>query len=554
MDLNQFIYNPQPPPTTTARDSKAMEVDNPSPTRNSSETPESKEDGDEVDHIPQTVSALSPEQQTALTHILEHHHNTILLGPAGTGKTYIVSCIQQHMGPNDLIITGTTGVSAVQYENGRTLHSAVKTIPINTKYRKYSYADVENNAKTALSKSRNPRTCNNPKYVWAKHMRLARCLVIDEISMCSAYIFTCLDISLRVIRERPGRPFGGMQIVVVGDLLQLPHVVDQKVVIPFEPECTDNKNAVYKANIWNNGRFYVHLLRYNFRQCDDPELRRILHDIRYNQNHSEVRERIHSRLYKNMSDEFLKESYESAPFIMLRWLKQDVRNFNNMFIQEAREKWRRIQQSSTPHTKSTFMKEYEFPIKKSMHYGYKSEYDSLMRSIRYNHNMFEEKTQEFFVGMHVMITRNNPTLGVVNGDHGVIQKFRRCSMSKMEFPIVRIQRKDKLWDVWIRPDKYSVQESNTDVVSVWVMSLMPCYAITIHKVQGVTFRDQTVVIDCKGLHRNENMFYVALSRACYLEKVLILNYRGFCQSQDAIDYYNMLNEKAQGKPLLLESP
>ena len=511
---------------------------------------------DQYVYSPSTATAptrgLSKEQKTALTYIIDERRNTILLGPAGTGKTYIISRVQDNIHPNDLIITGTTGVSAVQYMHGRTLHSAVRTIPINSRFRQYTYADVEAKARTMLSKVKNRSTRNAAKYAWVRVLREARCLVIDEISMCSAYTFNCLDISLRVILEKPNLPFGGMQIVAVGDLLQLPHIVNNDIVIPHEPEQQDYMSPIYKSRVWNDGGFYVHLLKHNFRQCNDTDLRSILHDIRFDQNHGEVERRLMAQRNSGLSDEILKQAYAKKPFVLLRWRKRDVRRFNNMFIEEAKQRGRTSVHVS--QTKDVLMETYNFPMRKLVGYGYNTEYSFLLKDIRKNHNMDDTDTEQFFfVGMHVMVTRNNPTLGVVNGDHGVVESFKYSQAFNTYLPVVRIKRGNESRIAYIKPDVYSFNVNNVDVVKIWVLSLMPCYAITIHKVQGVTFRDQTIVIDCNGLHRNKNMFYVALSRACYLNRVVLLDYQGFRQSREAIEYYTMLDQKAQGQPLLLKN-
>jgi len=134
--------------------------------------------------------------------LLMNGENVFLTGYAGTGKSYILNKLKEKLKKN-LTITSTTGIAAVNVK-GQTLHS---------------WAGV------GLCKNPVHKTIekiySRPSVV--KQIRSCKILAIDEISMLNTETFEYVDEVLKVIRESFS-PFGGIQVLFIGDFYQLPPV------------------------------------------------------------------------------------------------------------------------------------------------------------------------------------------------------------------------------------------------------------------------------------------------------------------------------------------
>src|SRR5262245_35065510 len=143
---------------------------------------------------------LTPEAQAVLQ-LWEHtRQHVFLTGRAGTGK----STLLQHFRTTTrkrLVVLAPTGVAAVNI-HGQTIHSFFGFGPGITP-----------------EKARVQSRRNKPLY------RNMQALIIDEISMVRADLLDCIDQFLRVNGPRAGAPFGGVQLLFIGDLSQLPPVV-----------------------------------------------------------------------------------------------------------------------------------------------------------------------------------------------------------------------------------------------------------------------------------------------------------------------------------------
>ncbi|MEO1039177.1 MAG: DEAD/DEAH box helicase [Pseudomonadota bacterium] len=140
---------------------------------------------------------LSAEQSALIEYALARRANLFITGPAGTGKTTVTRAIL-NAAPGAAVLA-PTGVAAMQ-AGGQTLHSFFRLPP-----RLITPADIR-------------------RLRGARALKALRTLVIDEISMVRADLMEAIDQTLRLNRDNP-EPFGGVQMIVVGDLAQLPPVV-----------------------------------------------------------------------------------------------------------------------------------------------------------------------------------------------------------------------------------------------------------------------------------------------------------------------------------------
>ena len=127
----------------------------------------------------------------------------LVLGRAGTGKTTLIRYLRQRTGGDTQAIVAPTGIAA-QNASAQTIHSFFHLPP------------------TILNSAQLPEG----KYFGPLYKKMTR-LVIDEISMVRADLLDAIDIRLQTIRDNRA-PFGGVQLMMVGDFLQLPPVVQDQ--------------------------------------------------------------------------------------------------------------------------------------------------------------------------------------------------------------------------------------------------------------------------------------------------------------------------------------
>ncbi|GAB5358514.1 hypothetical protein AAMO2058_000464800 [Amorphochlora amoebiformis] len=151
---------------------------------------------------------LSLQQRKVMRAVLDGT-SVFFTGPAGSGKSYLLDRIIAHLPPEGMYVTASTGRAAVQI-GGTTLHSFAG-IGLGLR--------PDTILHDLLRMARRP----DPYRRW----RSARVLIIDEVSILDAATFDALELIAREIRESP-LPFGGIQLVLTGDFLQLPPISNSR--------------------------------------------------------------------------------------------------------------------------------------------------------------------------------------------------------------------------------------------------------------------------------------------------------------------------------------
>ena len=145
-----------------------------------------------------------------------------LTGKAGTGKTTFLKYIRENC-PKKMVVVAPTGVAAIN-AGGVTMHSffQLPLAPFLPDSRGFLAPGEEvSNKHSLLSRLR----INTEKRTLLQELEL---LVIDEISMVRCDVLDAIDLVLRHVRHRPGDRFGGVQVLFVGDMYQLPPVVKEQ--------------------------------------------------------------------------------------------------------------------------------------------------------------------------------------------------------------------------------------------------------------------------------------------------------------------------------------
>lgn len=208
----------------------------------------------------------NPELQNALQIIQYTRRSLFLTGKAGTGKSTFLRYIAAHTKKKHIILA-PTGIAAIN-AGGSTLHSFFK-IPFHPL--------LPNDSKFSVRNIRNTLKYNSEKI---KIIREVELIIIDEISMVRADIIDFIDKVLRIYSRNMREPFGGKQLLLVGDIYQLEPVVreeDRRLLSPFY-----RSSFFFDAKVFEYFQLVSIELRKVYRQSD-PVFISILDHIRTSQ-------------------------------------------------------------------------------------------------------------------------------------------------------------------------------------------------------------------------------------------------------------------------------
>ena len=400
-------------------------------------------------------------QEQALT-ILKTGANVFLTGEPGSGKTHTINQYVAYLRERDIepAITASTGIAATHI-GGMTIHSWSGT-GIKTKLDKY---DLDKIAST--------------EYI-AKRVLRAKVLIIDEVSMLLSETLSMIDAVCREIKRSPD-PFGGLQIILVGDFFQLPPIVKNEIKennaqsMLLEESLT---RFAYDSPAWNRANPIVCYLTEQYRQDDDKFLS-ILSAIRTNTFGEDQLCHIETRKIKHSA------APESAPKLFSH--NADVDRVNEEILAKLPGKPQAFPMSSRGS-------------------------DSLVAALK--KGCLSPETLYLKVGAAVMFTKNNPKEGFVNGTLGEVKEFNKYRGN----PVVKT-RDGKL--VEVEPMDWAVEENGKVRAKITQLPLRLAWAITVHKSQGMSLDE--AVMDLTDVFEF-GQGYVALSRVRRLSGLYLLGY------------------------------
>ncbi|KAJ1032924.1 hypothetical protein NDA16_000203 [Ustilago loliicola] len=178
---------------------------------------------------------LSQEQRKVLQMVVDEGKNVFFTGSAGTGKSVLLREIIKDLRrkhtkrPDSVAVTASTGIAACNI-GGVTIHSFAG-IGLGKEPTAQLVSKIRKNRKAAAR--------------WAR----TQVLIIDEVSMVDPALFDKLEEGARLIRKKPDKPFGGIQVVITGDFFQLPPVnPGGSVTFAFDAQSWD-KVVQHKVNL-----------------------------------------------------------------------------------------------------------------------------------------------------------------------------------------------------------------------------------------------------------------------------------------------------------------
>lgn len=196
---------------------------------------------------------LSDESKDVINALENTNENLFITGRAGTGKSTLLGYFRSTTKKN-VVVVAPTGVAALNVK-GQTIHG----------FFKFKIGMTMHDVKKITAE------------VDQKMYKKIDMLIIDEISMVRADLFDCIDRFLRLNGKDMHQPFGGVQIVVIGDLFQLPPVVGPGEGYIFETKY--ESPYFFDAPAYKGGNFQVIELTHVYRQ-QDPVFIDILDKIR----------------------------------------------------------------------------------------------------------------------------------------------------------------------------------------------------------------------------------------------------------------------------------
>ncbi len=390
--------------------------------------------------------------------------NLFLTGKAGTGKTTFLKFLRENS-PKRMVVVAPTGVAAIN-AGGVTIHSFFQ-LSLGPQLPEEFISKKEEGKVYRFRKN---------KIDIIKSLDL---LVIDEISMVRADLLDGIDKVLRKYRNS-NRPFGGVQLLMIGDLQQLSPVVkeDEWGLLKeyYQTPYFFSSRALLKTD-------YVTIeLQHVYRQKDEKFIG-LLNKIRDNIADATTLEALNKRYIPDFDSE--KEGY-----IILTTHNYKADKINNERLQKLesdKQKYKAVVSGSFP--------DYAFPT---------------------------ESDLELKVGAQVMFVKNDPSpeKRFYNGKIGtVIELGKRMVKVLGEEDDEPVEVTPLVWEkVKYEIDK-DTKEIKEDVEGMFTqIPLKLAWAITIHKSQGLTF--DKVIIDA-GQAFAHGQVYVALSRCRSLEGIVL---------------------------------
>lgn len=405
-------------------------------------------------------------QDEALS-ILKTGANVFLTGEPGAGKTFTINKFVSYLREREVepAITASTGIAATHI-GGQTLHSW-SGIGIKESLTPYDLDRIASN-----------------EYIHKRVLK-TRVLIIDEVSMLRAETLAMLDAVCREIKQNP-EPFGGMQVVLVGDFFQLPPIYsEQRQTIEKYGGNVGAQNKLinevkkyfaFEGEAWRRLAPITCYLTEQHRQ-DDSDFLSVLSAIR-----SGVVDELH---VEHINSRMVERGKFPENITKLFSRNVNVDDVNGGMLNKIESDFKEYEMTSTGKESLVFA------LKKGC---------------------LSPEVLRLKKGAVVMCTKNNPKERFVNGTLGIVEDFD----SFTNHPIIKTKSGKT---IKIEPMDWSVEENGKIKAKITQIPLRLAWAITVHKSQGMSM--DAAVMDLSDVFEY-GQGYVALSRVRRLSGLYLL--------------------------------
>lgn len=406
-----------------------------------------------------TADKQNPELQLAQDFVQYTRHNIFLTGRAGTGKTTFLHSFKHHT-PKRMIVTAPTGVAAIN-AGGVTLHSFFQ-LPFGPHI---PGSDLQQ------------RRFSKEKINIIKSLDL---LVIDEISMVRADVLDGVDAVLRRYKHRQ-RPFGGVQLLMIGDLHQLSPVIKddewQLLKLYYDACYFFGSHALKQTDMISIE------LKHIYRQSD-PEFIALLNRVRDNRLDPATLQALNTRYRPDF------QPGKNEDYITLTTHNRKADTINDRQLQALPAKpFRFAARIEGDYPAYSYPTAEQLSLKKG----------AQVMFVR-NDASAEKRYFNGKIGKITHIDREHITVTCPN-DEGVIQ-VELVTWENIQYTL----------------DPTSKEITENVIGSFTQYPLRPAWAITIHKSQGLTF--ERAIIDAQAAF-SHGQVYVALSRCKTFEGIVL---------------------------------
>ncbi|MBI2915881.1 MAG: AAA family ATPase [Elusimicrobia bacterium] len=393
---------------------------------------------------------------------IESRKNLFITGKAGTGKSTLLNYFRGHT-QRKVVVLAPTGVAALNVQ-GETIHSFFRFKP-----------DI---------------TSEKIKKIRGSRSRLYKeidAIIIDEISMVRADLLDHVDRFLRLNAQSSRLPFGGVQMVLIGDLYQLPPVVTSNEKKIFETQY--ESPYFFDSRVFREHPMEMIELEKIYRQKDNHFIE-LLNAIRNNTVTDDHLKTLNSRLNA-------KPSYAKEPGYSVH-----LTPTNAMASEINAERLGRLKSSIHSYTAqiSGRFEKHAYPT---------------------------DETLQIAAGAQVMLLNNDSGGRWVNGTMGSVEAIEHDEEADEDLIQVRLSNgllenvRPHTWDIFhftFDSETHSIETETLGSFSQYPLKL--AWAVTIHKSQGKTF--DRVVIDMGRGAFAHGQTYVALSRCTSLEGMTLV--------------------------------
>jgi ATP-dependent DNA helicase PIF1 len=315
-------------------------------------------------------------------------------------------------------------------------------------------------------------------------------LVIDEISMVHPTFFEKAGKVVAAVRNQFSEPFGGLQLIIVGDFYQLPPVPDRNQP-PGGPK------FAFETDTWKSLSLHCVELTQIFRQEDASEFARALCRIRKGEVSDEDEDLLFDRILAHI------DHAEGVIPTQLYSKRNSVLELNQNHLKALDADDSNTYEFSVQHSLADGVDERSSPAQAAL--------KRYVEEVKTNCRV--EPSIELRVGAQVMMLVNKPDMKLVNGSRGVVIGFDTDG-----FPRVRFSKTTMV----VTPHAWKFSREHVGEVVVSQIPLQHAWAVTIHKSQGMT-------LDCAEIALDKGVFeygqaYVALSRVKSLEGVRLVKF------------------------------